>query len=77
VAVARVAVADEIARNIPIRKGFNHLLPCPLGRGMLCDREVNHLSTRMLDHKEDEQNTHSKRGHGEEIRRHDLSHVVL
>ncbi len=43
--VDRIAIADQESWRFVIRKGFDNLLGCPLGRRMLSHVEVNNAPT--------------------------------
>ena len=76
-AVNRVAIPDQIMLGITIRKGFNDLLRCPLGRGMFGDAEVKNSSPLMLHDEKHKQYPQSDRRYGKEVDGDDLADMIL
>src|SRR5215470_18496403 len=75
--VNAIPVADKESGCVAIGKGFDNLLRGPGGGRMFGDGKVQYLATAVLQHEEHEQHSHADRGHGEEVNRDHLAHMVV
>jgi hypothetical protein len=75
-AIDAVTVAEEIGGRRLLREGVDELLSSPGGSGMLGDVEVDDAPAVMGKHNENEQDTETSGGHGEEVDRDQVEDVV-
>ena len=72
----RIAIVQEVAGRVVVRKGIAKLLCRPGGRGMLGDRHVDEPSAIVREDDEHEEQPERDRRHDEEVGGHDLAGVV-
>jgi hypothetical protein len=75
-AVASVAIAEKIGWRGVVREGLHDLLGRPPRGGMLGDVEVDDAPPLVGQHDRDEEHPPARRGHREEIDRHQVADMV-
>ena len=76
-AINSVPVANQIPRNVSIRKSFYDLLSCPFSRWMLGNSKVQHFPSLVLQNYKYEQNSQRSGRHREKIYRDEFTDMVF
>ncbi len=76
-AVDRISVPDHEPRGLVLRKRFDYLLSCPLGRRMRRNVEVDDHAAMMSEHDETKQDAKRCRRYCEEIDGYDIANMVI
>jgi hypothetical protein len=76
-AVHAIWVSDQVTRRLPIADGLDHLLCCPLGRGMFRHIEVQDLTAVMRKHNQNKQDPKRNGRYCEEVDRDKILNMVV